>query len=227
MTNGTSQQGQAVRRSAGGGDGRPVFKTENPANGQPGDVFQGHTRDEALSIARDVHEAFKDWRGRSFSERAKHMKAAAATLRRRKEEFAELMTAEMGKTYTEGLAEIEKCAFNCDFFAGQAEHFLAREPIDMGGPKAFVTFNPLGTVLAIMPWNFPFWQLFRFAAPSLMAGNTAVLKHASNVRATRLCSNMRAMCRAARLRSKTCSVTRDFRRTCFEPCSFQAVTSRR
>lgn len=181
MTNGTSQQGQAVRRSAGSGDGRPVFKTENPANGQPGGVFQGHTRDEALSIARDVHEAFKDWRGTSFSERAKHMKAAAAALRRRKEEFAELMTAEMGKTHTEGLAEIEKCAFNCDFFAGQAEHFLAREPIDMGGPKAFVTFNPLGTVLAIMPWNFPFWQLFRFAAPSLMAGNTAVLKHASNV----------------------------------------------
>ena len=109
------------------------------------------------------------------------MKAAAAVLRRRKAEFAELMTAEMGKTRTEGLAEIEKCAFNCEFFADHAESFLAREPVDLGGPKAFITFNPLGPVLAIMPWNFPFWQVFRFAAPTIMAGNTAVLKHASNV----------------------------------------------
>lgn len=91
------------------------------------------------------------------------------------------MTEEMGKAHTEGLAEVEKCAFNCDWFADHAERLLAREAVDMGGPKAFVTYNPLGTVLAIMPWNFPFWQLFRFAAPTLMAGNTAVLKHASNV----------------------------------------------
>jgi succinate-semialdehyde dehydrogenase/glutarate-semialdehyde dehydrogenase len=109
------------------------------------------------------------------------MRNAAATLRNRKDELAGLMTAEMGKTRTEGLGEIEKCAFNCDFFAEKAEQFLTREPIDIGGPKAFVTFNPLGTVLAIMPWNFPFWQVLRFAAPALMAGNTAVLKHASNI----------------------------------------------
>jgi succinate-semialdehyde dehydrogenase/glutarate-semialdehyde dehydrogenase len=87
----------------------------------------------------------------------------------------------MGKTLTEGLAEIEKCATNCDYFAEHAEGFLARRPVDMGGPKAFVTFNPIGVVLAVMPWNFPFWQVFRFAAPTLMAGNGAVLKHASNV----------------------------------------------
>jgi succinate-semialdehyde dehydrogenase/glutarate-semialdehyde dehydrogenase len=109
------------------------------------------------------------------------MRGAAASLRKRKDEFAELMTAEMGKTRAEGLAEVEKCAGNCDFFAEHAESFLAREPIDMGGPKAFVTFNPLGVVLAIMPWNFPFWQVYRFAAPALMAGNVGVLKHASNV----------------------------------------------
>ncbi len=109
------------------------------------------------------------------------MKAAAASLRRRKSEFAALMTSEMGKTLTEALGEIEKCAFNCDYFAGHAERFLAREPVDWDGPKAFVAFNPLGAILAIMPWNFPFWQVFRFAAPALMAGNTAVLKHASNV----------------------------------------------
>ncbi|MGO8952436.1 MAG: NAD-dependent succinate-semialdehyde dehydrogenase [Rhodomicrobium sp.] len=162
-------------------DGRPVFKTENPASGEPGKAYRGHSREEALAIARSASVTFDDWRRLPFSERGKCMKSAAAILRRRALEFAELMTAEMGKTRTEGLGEIEKCAFNCDFFAGHAERFLEREPVDMGGPKAFVTFNPLGTVLAIMPWNFPFWQVFRFAAPSLMAGNTAVLKHASNV----------------------------------------------
>ncbi len=160
---------------------RPTFQTVDPSSATPGECYDGHTRQEALSIAREARAAFPDWRRRSFAERAQLMHAAASGLRRRKGEFAELMTAEMGKTRTEGLAEIEKCAFNCDFFADHAEGFLAREPVDMGGPKAFIAFNPLGTVLAIMPWNFPFWQVFRFAAPALMAGNTAVLKHASNV----------------------------------------------
>lgn len=91
------------------------------------------------------------------------------------------MTAEMGKTRKEGLAEIQKCAFNCDHFAENAERYLAVEPVELGGPKTFVTYNPIGVVLAVMPWNFPFWQVFRFAAPTLVAGNAAVLKHASNV----------------------------------------------
>ncbi len=182
MTYESLQHSMAEARSpASKADGRPVFKTEDPATGKPGRVYQGHSLEEALAIAHDVHEAFKGWRAMPFAGRARCMKAAAATLRRRKEEFAELMTAEMGKVKIEGLAEIEKCAFNCDFFSEHAERFLAREPVDIGGPKAFVAFNPLGTVLAIMPWNFPFWQVFRFAAPTLMAGNTAVLKHASNV----------------------------------------------
>jgi succinate-semialdehyde dehydrogenase/glutarate-semialdehyde dehydrogenase len=107
-------------------------------------------------------------------------------LRARREEFAGLMTDEMGKTLTEGLAEIEKCAGNCDYYAEHAAAFLAERPVDMSdgkgpAPKAKVAFRPLGTILAVMPWNFPFWQVFRFAAPTLMAGNTAVLKHASNV----------------------------------------------
>jgi succinate-semialdehyde dehydrogenase/glutarate-semialdehyde dehydrogenase len=160
---------------------RPVFKTEDPSNGQPGRSYEGHSREEALAIARQAHAALPSWRRLSFAERGRLMRNAAATLRNREDELAGLMTAEMGKIRTEGLAEIEKCAFNCDFFAEKAEQFLTREPIEMGGPKAFVTFNPLGTVLAIMPWNFPFWQVFRFAAPALMAGNTAVLKHASNI----------------------------------------------
>jgi succinate-semialdehyde dehydrogenase/glutarate-semialdehyde dehydrogenase len=92
-----------------------------------------------------------------------------------------LMTEEMGKTIADGRAEVEKCAFQCDWFAEHAEGYLARQPVDIGGPEAFVTFNPVGVVLAVMPWNFPFWQVFRFAAPALMAGNAAILKHASNV----------------------------------------------
>jgi len=109
------------------------------------------------------------------------MRKAAALLRERRDEYARLMTEEMGKTITDGRAEVEKCAFHCDWFADHAQHYLADEPVDIGGGEAFVTYNPLGVVLAIMPWNFPFWQVFRFAAPALMAGNAGLLKHASNV----------------------------------------------
>ena len=161
--------------------GRPSFPTTDPATGAPGRIFEGHTAAEALAIAGAVQARFASWRRVPIAERARLMKAAAAALRRRQDEFAALMTAEMGKTLAEGRAEIEKCAFNCDHFADRAEAYLARRPVDLGGPKAYVTFNPLGVILAVMPWNFPFWQVFRFAAPTLMAGNTAVLKHASNV----------------------------------------------
>lgn len=158
-----------------------TFQTVDPATGQPGASYPGHNAEAALSIARAAHAAFAGWRRTSYAERAGLMRAAAAVLRRRSDEFCALMTAEMGKTLTEGRAEIEKCAGNCDFYAEHAETFLADETVDMGGPKAKVVYRPLGTVLAVMPWNFPFWQVFRFAAPTLMAGNTAVLKHASNV----------------------------------------------
>jgi succinate-semialdehyde dehydrogenase / glutarate-semialdehyde dehydrogenase len=160
---------------------RTNLQVVNPATGQPGRSYHGHTVEEAIAIGAKTRAAFESWRRTGFAERAGPMKAAAGVLRRRAAEFAQLMTDEMGKTRSEGLAEIEKCAANCEFFADHAERFLAREPVDMGEHKAFVTFNPLGVVLAVMPWNFPFWQVFRFAAPGLMAGNGAVLKHASNV----------------------------------------------
>jgi len=166
------------------GDGPPTLTPHDPATGLPGRSYRGHTPEEARAFAAAARTAWQAWRRTSFDERARRMRAAAAVLRRRQDEFAERMTAEMGKTRTEGLAEIEKCAAHCDWFAEHAAGFLARRPVDMGGPKApkaFVTFNPLGVVLAVMPWNFPFWQVFRFAAPALMAGNAAVLKHASNV----------------------------------------------
>lgn len=160
---------------------RPRLQTVDPATGADGKAYDGHTAAEALAIARDVRAAQIDWRRTGFAERARLMREAAVVLRRRAGEFAEIMCAEMGKTLHDGRSEVEKCAFNCDYFAEHAEAFLADQAVDMGGPKAFITANPLGVVLAVMPWNFPFWQVFRFAAPGLMAGNGAVLKHASNV----------------------------------------------
>ena len=160
---------------------RMRFQATDPATGKAGRAYDGHDLDEAHSIARASRAAFEAWRRTSFETRAGLMRTAASVLRRRADEFAALMTAEMGKILTEGRAEIEKCAEGCDHFAEHAAGFLADQPVDMGGPKAKVVFRPLGCVLAVMPWNFPFWQVFRFAAPALMAGNGALLKHASNV----------------------------------------------
>lgn len=160
---------------------RPVFQTVDPATGEPGRRYEGHTPDEALQIARASRAAFDGWRATSFAERGRLMRAAAQVLRDRQAEFAELMCAEMGKTLADGRAEVEKCAGACDHFAEHAEAFLADEDVSFGDAKAKVAYRPLGAVLAVMPWNFPFWQVFRFAAPTLMAGNAGVLKHASNV----------------------------------------------
>jgi succinate-semialdehyde dehydrogenase/glutarate-semialdehyde dehydrogenase len=160
---------------------RPSFQTVDPSNDTPGKRYDGHTVEEAKAIAAAAHQAHLGWKRTSFAERSRLMHQAATVLRRRADEFSELMTAEMGKILTEGRAEIEKCAHTCDVLADQAEGYLAPIPVDMGGPKAMVVFRPIGVVLAVMPWNFPFWQVFRFAAPGLMAGNAGVLKHASNV----------------------------------------------
>ena len=160
---------------------RETIQTVNPATGEPGRSYDEHNIDEAREAAAKAREAFLSWRRTSFGDRAEVVRKAGAILRERSDEFARLMTEEMGKTLDDGRSEVEKCAFHCDWFADHAERYLARQPVDIGGPEAFVTFNPLGVVLAVMPWNFPFWQVFRFAAPALMAGNGALLKHASNV----------------------------------------------
>ncbi len=141
-------------------------------------VFSPAQVDRALE---EVHQAFLSWRGYSFEERAVLMQQAAEHLRASKKRLAGLITNEMGKPITQAEAEIEKCAWNCDFFAESAERFLADQDHPSSATESYVAFDPLGPVLAIMPWNFPFWQLFRFAAPALMAGNTVVMKHASNV----------------------------------------------
>jgi succinate-semialdehyde dehydrogenase/glutarate-semialdehyde dehydrogenase len=158
-----------------------TIRTVDPATGEPGRTYEGNSLEEARAAAAAAHEAFRSWRRTSFADRSSVMHAAAEILRRRKDELADMMTGEMGKTIDDGRAEIEKCASHCDWFADHAESYLANETVDIGGNEAFVTFNPVGVVLAVMPWNFPFWQVFRFAAPALMAGNGALLKHASNV----------------------------------------------
>jgi succinate-semialdehyde dehydrogenase/glutarate-semialdehyde dehydrogenase len=153
----------------------------NPATEEVLATFEPHTAeqvDEALGQAQD---AFVAWRARSIAERAIPMRALATVLRRRAEHFGRLITLEMGKPIAEAKAEIEKCAWNCDYYALNAERFLADEPVKTSAKRSFVAFEPLGIVLAVMPWNYPFWQVLRFAAPALMAGNGAVLKHASNV----------------------------------------------
>jgi succinate-semialdehyde dehydrogenase/glutarate-semialdehyde dehydrogenase len=165
------------------------FQTVNPATSRNGKLYRGNTIDEALTIAADVHQAQTAWRRAPFAERASSMKDAAKVIRNNSERFAKLMTDEMGKPVSDGLAELEKCAWSCEYFAEMAEELLKPIPLDMSAghiapgspPQAFATFNPLGVILAVMPWNFPFWQVVRFAAPHLMAGNGGVLKHASNV----------------------------------------------
>src|SRR3984893_1300740 len=157
------------------------IKAIDPVSGKVFASYDEMTPTVVSGIISDVHGAFLEWRRTSFVERATMMREAAKILRGSAGEYARLMAQEMGKPVRDGAAEVEKCASGCDFYADHAARFLAREPILTEARNSFVTFNPLGVVLAVMPWNFPFWQVFRFAAPGLMAGNAAVLKHASNV----------------------------------------------
>ena len=157
------------------------MKSINPVSGEVIRDYREHAAEEVEHIISDVHTAWLIWRETSFETRSGLMKNAAGLLLRKKEEFAQLMTMEMGKLFNESLAEIEKCAWVCDFYADQAAEMLRDEIIPTDASRSFVAFQPMGTILAVMPWNFPFWQVIRFAAPALMAGNAAVLKHASNV----------------------------------------------
>jgi succinate-semialdehyde dehydrogenase/glutarate-semialdehyde dehydrogenase len=157
------------------------FKVINPTSGELVRVYQGHDDATVSRQIRATHQVWLDWRKTEFAPRAEKMRAAAALLRARAGRYAELMALEMGKPITGGKAEIEKCAWACDFYAEHAESFLRSEPIASDARSSYVAHRPLGVVLAVMPWNFPFWQVFRFVAPALMAGNAGLLKHASNV----------------------------------------------
>jgi succinate-semialdehyde dehydrogenase / glutarate-semialdehyde dehydrogenase len=153
----------------------------NPATGEKIGEYARISLVEAKNKTLWAHEAFLTWRGTDFSERAAPVRRLAQILIESKEEYARLATLEMGKTIVQARKEIEKCAWVCRYYADHAERLLADQPVETEATRSYVTFMPLGVVLAVMPWNFPFYQVIRFAAPALMAGNTGVLKHASNV----------------------------------------------
>lgn len=157
-----------------------VFTTYNPATDEKLADYPLIDDQKLDSILTATDKAQSGWQRLSFDERAAYMRKAAELLRDQAGEFAALMTEEMGKPLGQGKGEAEKCAWICDYYADNAEKFLSPEPIETDAKKSFVSAEPLGTVLAIMPWNYPFWQVMRFAAPTMMAGNAALLKHSPN-----------------------------------------------
>jgi succinate-semialdehyde dehydrogenase/glutarate-semialdehyde dehydrogenase len=163
--------------------------TINPANGQLLKTYDSISTEEVDAAIGRADDAFRTLRATTFAERGRWMNAAADLLFQECDELARLMTVEMGKTFASARAEVAKCASACRFYAANAEKMLADEPADaeaVGATRAFTRYQPLGPVLAVMPWNFPLWQVMRFAAPALMAGNVGLLKHASNVPQTAL-----------------------------------------
>jgi succinate-semialdehyde dehydrogenase / glutarate-semialdehyde dehydrogenase len=153
----------------------------NPANGELLWEYEQHSDELVEAKLQLASEIFQKYRRVPFAERAQKMARVADILQNGKDKYARLMTQEMGKTLRAAVQEAEKCALGCRFYSENAERFLAREEVKTNAARSFVLYQPLGPVLAVMPWNFPFWQVFRFAAPALMAGNVALLKHASNV----------------------------------------------
>jgi succinate-semialdehyde dehydrogenase/glutarate-semialdehyde dehydrogenase len=158
-----------------------TLESLNPASGERIATYEEMIPEEVDQILVGCHDAFLEWRNTDFQTRANLLSRVAGLLRDRRDGLAELMTREMGKPITQARAEVEKCAWVCDYYAENAEAHLSREIVATDASRSYVCFEPLGIVLAVMPWNFPFWQVLRFAAPALMAGNTAALKHASNV----------------------------------------------
>ena len=155
--------------------------TINPATGETLKTFDeltGQQLEQKLQLAANT---FRTHQTTSFAERAERLLQAATILEADKTKFARLMTIEMGKPIKGAMQEIEKCALVCRYYAENAERHLADEVVETNATRSYIHFQPLGPVLAVMPWNFPFWQVFRFAAPALMAGNVGLLKHASNV----------------------------------------------
>lgn len=158
-----------------------VFESVNPATGGTLASYPEASGKEVRDCLHAADAASRAWRQTSFPERAELMRKTAALLRQNASDHARLIALEMGKPIKQGRAEVDKCAAACEFYAANAQAFLAPEPVEAGVSKSCVAFEPLGVVLAIMPWNFPFWQAFRCVVPALMAGNAVVLKHASNV----------------------------------------------
>ena len=157
-----------------------TIRVVNPATGQEVASYDEHSSDDIEQAIADAAHAQRAWREATFADRARVVRALASVLRDRQAEYARLITTEMGKPLAEAAAEVEKCAWTCEYFAEHAEGFLAATPVDTAASASYLAYEPLGVVLAIMPWNFPFFQVVRFAAPALMAGNAALLKHSPN-----------------------------------------------
>ena len=155
--------------------------TINPATGEEIDRYDPMTAQYVDDLLDQVSNAQRAWATRSLADRAAVLRRTAEVLREQSNELAALATAEMGKPTTEAVAEVEKCAWVCEYYAETSPGLLADKDVQASGSRSWVGYEPLGTVLAIMPWNFPFWQVFRFAAPALMAGNAGLLKHSPNV----------------------------------------------
>ena len=153
----------------------------NPLTNEVIREFEEHSDQAIENTLQRAEDTYECWKEMTFAERSERMYAAARQLRQRKEHYGQLMTDEMGKVKSEAIAEVEKCALACDYYAEHAESFLADKPLNPPEGEAYIASDPIGPVLAVMPWNFPFWQVIRFAAPNLMAGNVGILKHASNV----------------------------------------------
>jgi len=160
---------------------RMPIATINPTTGEKLKEFSPFDDAEIEKRLKRAEDAFRKYRRTTFTERSEFLHAATELLFQEKEKFAEIVTFEMGKLFRDSVAEIEKCARGCRFYAENGERFLEDEPVQTDAAESYVQYQPLGPVLAIMPWNFPFWQVFRFAAPALFAGNVGLLKHASNV----------------------------------------------
>ncbi|WP_405376650.1 NAD-dependent succinate-semialdehyde dehydrogenase [Nonlabens sp. Asnod3-A02] len=158
-----------------------MITTINPYTGKELKEYQELSKKEIKAKLDIAQLAFEDWKNTSFEHRAEHIRKVGELLRKNTDSYAALMTDEMGKPIAQSRAELEKCAWLCDFYAEKAEGYLAKEHVETEHFKSYVTFEPIGVVLAVMPWNYPFWQVFRFIVPALMAGNVGVLKHASSV----------------------------------------------
>ncbi len=157
------------------------MKSINPFNLEVLEEFKEITSTDLEKTLAHTDKAFQTWKRASYQDRGDLFQKLSTVLKTKSDSLAKMMTKEMGKRFSEAKAEIMKCAEACDHYARHTEEFLKDQPVSTDGSQSFITFQPLGTVLAIMPWNFPFWQVFRFAVPTLMAGNVGILKHASNV----------------------------------------------
>lgn len=157
------------------------FKSINPYNGETVGTYTALSGKELATKLDQSGKAFKHWKNVPLNERIALLKDVGTLLRKDIDEYSRMITLEMGKPITESIAEIRKCAWVCDYYADNAHQFLANEKIETDAKLSFVRHDPIGTVFAVMPWNFPFWQVFRFAAPTLVAGNVGLLKHAPNV----------------------------------------------